>query len=314
MKKIIKIKFVDFWIGFNENDNFFINLFAKYFKIEFSNNPDYIIYSCFGFEHLKYSSYRIYYCGENLRVNWNACDFALSSDYINSKNYFRLPHWVLYYYGLMNQSKKQDCILEKKKGFCSFIVGNSNAKKRIDFFYKLSKYKKVDSGGSFMNNIGRIYFQKDKMEFVEQYKFTIAFENSSYPGYTTEKIFQSILGNSIPIYWGDPLVGNDFNVKRFINYHDFEHEDALIQKIIEIDSNENLYTKMMTESWFPNNKLPDCAKEENIIAFFEKIFSSYGQNKPVARTYKQKLYWLQVKWKIADFYLNKYLRYKNSFR
>ena len=38
---------------------------------------------------------------------------------------------------------------------------------------------------------------------------TIAFENSSFPGYTTEKIFEPMLEGSIPIYWGNPRVDED---------------------------------------------------------------------------------------------------------
>ena len=41
--------------------------------------------------------------------------------------------------------------------------------------------------------------------------FTIAFKNDSYPGYTTEKIYEPMYVNSLPIYSGNPLVYRDFN-------------------------------------------------------------------------------------------------------
>ena len=55
------------------------------------------------------------------------------------------------------------------------------------------------------------------MDFIKDYKFVISFENSSYPGYTTQKLIEPMLVNSSPIYWGNKSVGKDFNTKSFIN-------------------------------------------------------------------------------------------------
>ena len=71
----------------------------------------------------------------------------------------------------------------------------------------------------YLNNVGGPV--KNKIDFIMDHKFTIAFENSSYPGYTTEKIFEPMLVNSIPLYWGNPLVDRDFNTKSFLNFHDY---------------------------------------------------------------------------------------------
>jgi alpha(1,3/1,4) fucosyltransferase len=316
MKDIIRIDFIDFWPGFIKTDNYFFHLLSKQYTVEFSDNPDYIIYSCFGEEHVKYKCYRIFYCGENLRVNWNACDFAISSDYLQDERYYRLPHWILYGGGkdLIKKNIQPESVLQSKTGFCSFIVGNHLATKRIDFFNKLSVYRQVSSGGRFMNNTGRIYSQSDKMEFVQQYKFTIAFENSSFPGYSTEKIFQAMQGNSIPVYWGDPLVGKDFNTASFINYNDYGSDEAVIEKIKTIDQDDNLYYKMMLEPWYVNNELPAGVREENVLAFFNKIFSSFGRFTPVGKTPKRHFYFMQLKWQKADHILNQRLQYRKNFR
>jgi len=314
--QVIKIQFADFWPGFVHTDNFLFNFLSKHFSTELSDDPDILIYSCYGADHLKYNCYKIYYCGENLRANWNACDFALSSDYLEDERYYRLPHWIFYADPnlLIKRNFDANAVLKSKPGFCCFIVGNPKAKRRIDFFNKLSRYKQVDSGGSFMNNVGRVYTQQDKMLFVEKYKFTIAFENSSYPGYTTEKIYQAMLGNSIPIYWGDPLVNKDFNTSGFINFQDYGSDEAVIEKIIQIDSNDELYCKMMSEPWFVNNQLPHSVVEENLAAFFEKIFSSLGKFAPVSKGPKRRIYWMQRKWQNADHILNSYLKYRKNFR
>ena len=40
-----------------------------------------------------------------------------------------------------------------KTGFCNMVVSNPNAKKRIEFFHKLSQNKRVDSDGRHLYNI-----------------------------------------------------------------------------------------------------------------------------------------------------------------
>jgi hypothetical protein len=110
---------------------------------------------------------------------------------------------------------KNIAAFKSKQKFCCMVVSNAHAKERIRFFEQLSKYKKVDSGGRFLNNIGRSI--DEKMEFIKDYRFVISFENSSSPGYTTEKLIEPMLVNSVPIYWGDPEVGRYFNTKIFVN-------------------------------------------------------------------------------------------------
>jgi len=136
----------------------------------------------------------------------------------------------------------------------------------------LQKYKKVDSGGKLLNNIG--YLVDDKVAFLRQYKFTIAFENSCYPGYTTEKILHAFIADSIPIYWGNPLISRDFSPKSFINCHDYNSFDEVIERVIEVDTNNDLYIEYLTEPPFNGNRENEYVNEDNILRRFEHIFSN----------------------------------------
>ena len=314
MKAVIKINFADFWTHFDKQHNYFTDLLSKYFKVEIATDPDFLIYSCYGNEHLKYSCYRIFYNGENQRINWNACDFAFSFDYITDERHYRLPNWIWYNDPRLLLQPKPDIekMLDNKKGFCNMVVSNPHSSKRIDFFHKLSKYKKIDSGGRHLNNIGAPV--NDKLAFISQYTFTLSFENSSYPGYTTEKIFEPMIAASIPIYWGNPDVGKDFNTASFANWHQFGDDRQLIDFIIQLDSDDELYAKMWQASWYPGNQLPECVKEENIIAQFEKIFSQQGKIKPVAQSVKKYFYGLNRTQKRLDIFLNNRLKYRKGFR
>jgi len=315
MKQTIKINFADFWTHLNKTKNYFFNLLSEKYTVEISYNPDFLIYSCYGTEHLKYNCLKVFYNGENERINWNACDFAFGMDYIpNNPRYYRLPNWILYDKpgNLILPGPDAETILASKTGFCNMLVSNKHAKKRIDFFHKLSKYKKVDSGGRVLNNIGKPV--SDKLSFIKNYKFTLAFENSSYPGYTTEKLFEPMLVNSIPIYWGNPKVGLDFNTKSFLNSFDYKNEDAFINKIIELDNNDNLYLKMLQEPWFIDNKLPEFIKEKNVLNQFEIIVNSVGKINPVCTTYKKAFYHFSRLKKRIISKINTYIPIKSVFR
>ena len=42
----------------------------------------------------------------------------------------------------------------------------------------------------------------DKFKTLSKYNFAIAFENTDYPGYITEKIIHSMMAGTVPLYWG----------------------------------------------------------------------------------------------------------------
>lgn len=313
--KMVKINFADFWAHFDKQDNYFINLLRKRFNVEISDNPEFLIYSCYGEDHLKYNCHRIFYNGENEKVNWHACDFAFSFDYDqdNNNRHYRLPNWVLYGDpGLLTRKDlNPQQILKGKVGFCNMVVSNPHSEKRIRFFHKLSEYKKVDSGGRVLNNVGGPI--ANKREFIRKYKFSIAFENSSAKGYTTEKLFEPMLENSIPIYWGNPEVHRDFNTRSFINYHDFKNENEVIDRIIELDTNDALYLETLAQPWYKNNVMPDYLKEENILSQFDFIFSTATKRKPVAQT-QNILYSFNRFIRKIDYKLNGLLQYRKPFR
>ncbi len=265
-KRHIKLLFLNFWPGFLQTDNYFFNLLKEEFNIEISSDPDYLFYSVFGNDHLKYKCKKIFYTGENLLPNFNECDYAFSFEPTEGNNY-RLPHYLLYdgYYELVNKSVNNLLINRK---FCNFVVSNSACKERNDFFLKLSKYKKIDSAGRHLNNLGYL--------FQSEYKFSIVYENNAYrkeySTYITEKPFEAMVSNSIPIYRGGSKINEDFNTKSFINYHDFKNDNEMIDYIIYLDKNDDKYLEILKQPWFVNNTIPENMKLENIKTFLFKIF------------------------------------------
>jgi len=264
------------WATFDPVDNYFYRLLSKRYAIELTEQPDFLIHSWsqFGSRYQQYSCVRIYYTGENERPDFTACDYAFSFDHLDDPRHYRLPLYVLYFDvgELVKTEFDPRVVLAEKTSFCNFIYSNPRCLKRNRFFQKLSKYKRVDSGGRFLNNIGGPV--QDKAAFMRRYKFTIAFENQSAAGYTTEKLVEPMRVNSIPIYWGNPLVHLDFNARSFLNYHDAGSDEALIERIIEVDRDDDLYFDYLRQPWLHGNQAPAALSDESVLDRFEEIFAA----------------------------------------
>lgn len=302
--EVIKINFSFFWPGFDKQNNWFTYFLSKKYIVEISDEPElYFFTHSYNGQHefLKYKCCRVFLGWENARANWNICDYVLDSDYIlNNPRHFRFPLWCsINSHELIKSSSFSSSI--KKSKFCCIVVSNPHAKERIAFFKKLSAYKKVDSGGRFMNNIGQPV--KDKLEFIKDYKFVISFENSSYPGYTTEKLVEPMRVGSIPIYWGDELVGKDFNTNSFINVNDFNSYDEVIEKIIELDNDDEKYYQMLQEPWLINNKMPDELSTQNFTDFFDFVVKDSKSKTPVGKSFLKNLGFLLNNKKINGIFM-----------
>ena len=268
MKKPLKLGFTD---TNTQIATFFANVLSSQYEITIDHeNPDYLIFgdTNFGTNNLKYDFNKvtkIFYTGENQRPWDYQCHYAISFDHIENENFYRMPLYVIYDWH--NRMKNEtswftyrryisDLDADKKQKFCSFVVRNPNCQRRNDFFHKLSsEYKNVDSGGPLFNNIGYVLeygdaAMKAKNKWLQDYKFNICFENSSYPGYATEKLYEAYIGGTIPIYWGSPTIEVDFNPKAFLNWYDYGSDDALIEAIIELDNNPQKYKEMYMQPLF----------------------------------------------------------------
>jgi hypothetical protein len=269
----IRIAFTDFWHS-NARDavrreNPIYRLLSTAFDLELSDKPDFLIYSCFGNTYLKHDCTRIFYTGENLRPDFQECDYAFSFDFPTDERNYRLPLYRFYaYFDRLMQRQVHPEPAQRK--FCNFVYSNASAGERLRFLDLLNGYREVDCGGKLRNNIGgRV---GDKLEFLGNYKFTIAFENSSFPGYTTEKILDPLVAGSVPIYWGNPEVARDFNPACMINCHDFEDFESVVRHVAELDQDDATYQRLLEAPVFEDDRIPDYLSEESILSRFRTIF------------------------------------------
>ena len=278
-KKKIRIDFAGFWPDFKKDDNYFYNRLKLYYDPEICDDPDYVFCSGFSDEHFKYMDcVKIFFTGENIMPDFNLFDYALGFHYIDFEDrYLRLPLYALYdkekiiIPALKKHTHDDEYYLSKKK-FCNRVVSNPfGAGERDEMFDKLSAYKQVDSGGRYRNNVGGPV--DDKIAFERDYKFTLAFENSSMSGYTTEKILEAFAGDTIPVYFGSPRIKEEFNPGSFIDASSYASFDEVVEEIKKIDNDDELYLKMMkAPAVLPESQSKPVLEDDYIDAFLKNIF------------------------------------------
>lgn len=272
---MVRVDFADFWPHLDRHDNWFTRTLATRFDVVVTDEPDLLFYSCYGTDHRRARCTRVLVSWENRGWGFSDCDWAFTSDVTPAARHYRLPLWVAHLERPFRQPVIDPrCVLRAKEGFASIVVSNPSGTTRNRIHHTLAAHRPVASGGRFANNVGGPV--GDKLAFVGRYKFNIAFENSSFPGYTTEKLLDALRANTVPIYWGNPLVGQDFNSKRFVNYHDFASEEQFVRRVVELDQDDEAYCEMLAEPWFPAGVLPQCADVDRFLDRVQEIIDWQG--------------------------------------
>jgi hypothetical protein len=309
----IRINFARFWPGAAEEliDTLLPDL-QPYYDFTVSASPQIVLYGPYPGTLPPGRYVKVFIGCENVRPIMSECDWAFGVEHevsVGHPRYMRIARWGDDTH-LVQRRRNWTAVLRNKTRFCAFIY-RQEVYYREAFFRALSRYKQVDAPGQSMNNmpsIDPVPGQVDwgaKISFLKDYKFVVAFENSSRPGYNTEKLTHAIEADCVPIYWGDPEIGRSFNTARVINAHDYlpkprqllprlpyrPHSlnstgypglpgrvarrsnrimadveqrlwtwrgfDRLIERVIEVDRDDDLYLRHLREPFLLANRLPD---------------------------------------------------------
>lgn len=259
---------------------------------------------------IKYNNSRIiYYTGEPFlswsgEIDKNKIHKALTFFHFEDDFFERVPLILLYNYEYYKNGYIDDYefLLKKREKknnvptkFCSFVArsGGYPSCPRQHFYDRLSSYKKINSHGTLLNNspiipMGdtlKFHNSLFKVQCISEYKFNICFENShgctkspvdhtyvSESGLLSEKIYEALISDSIPIYWGNKNISNDLNPNCFINYYDYNDFDSMIEKIIEIDNDDSLFLDYVNQDYVVD-KERSIFKKEYIIDLMKKVCS-----------------------------------------
>lgn len=296
----ITVDFTDFGHAQPKTDYYFFKLLRERFPVRITDDPDFLIYSHNTNVHRLYTCKKIFWTSEVYAPDWNECDYAMTHHLLADPRHLRLPLYAQWVQpeALIKKAGEEEQWFPQKTKFCCFFSSYLNRKTahRAEFFHLLSRHKRVDAGGKALNNVGyEVPFDpRAKLDFVTPYKFYMAFENESVPGYTTEKIAEAMSARCVPIYWGNPRVVEDFNPKSFINGNDFPSLEALAARVAEVDRNDALYRQYLREPFFHNNRPNEYFSRERLLDFFGRIFAD--STPPLAARQKRWFgRWLLVK-------------------
>ena len=149
-------------------------------------------------------------------------------------------------------------LINENRKYCCFI-NNNQIYDRLKLFLLAHKHGAVDSYGKLYNNTENGLpvrgSELSKLEILDHYWLTIAFENSFYPGYNTEKIIHPYSRGCLPFYNGG-LDQTIFNAKSMFYLKDYDsYGDMIDDAYLTVTTREHLHEKL-SQPLFIGNKIP----------------------------------------------------------
>lgn len=125
-------------------------------------------------------------------------------------------------------------IYEKNKFLCTII---SHKKQTIGHNLRheiISKINNIDVFGNAYKPINK------KIDVLKDYKFNIVVENQKMDFLFTEKLIDSFVTGTIPIYWGCPSIHKFFDVNGILEFNSIEE----LKEIVSSINDEFYYSKI----------------------------------------------------------------------
>lgn len=197
------------------------------------------------------------------------------------------PFWITVYdesIKLWKRSVKNKYrnILDKNK-FCIFCSSHEiyyDSKVRINLVNELNNYKTVSCCGKALHNTGKFYLPFDdekSQDYCKDHKFYISFENAKSFNdvkYITEKLLFGWRYSCVPLYWGDNRDLKYFNKEAFVDLSNC-NQDEMIQKIIELDNDNDKAQYILNQYLFADKKINyKEIFDEQLVKFVENIIGN----------------------------------------
>lgn len=301
------IAFIDFWRGLPTDS--MLHRAVRQLGVPLVIDPadaSCVIHSDFGNAHRGFSGRRIHFSGENILPDFESCDGAITSANTSDERHYRLPYWAFACTDpaalLTSRDRRADDAMAVQQGFCSFVASNPRAPERNRFFRLLHRRKAVASAGRVFNTLGHCV--RDKHEFLRAHRFTICFENTSSPGYTTEKLVDAFVARTIPIYWGNPEVALEFNPAAMVHAQRFPDLEALATAVLELDADPARRQHMLEQPVFTGNALPPVCSVDRLAEALDRMLAMPLAPRPLkavskrlrAHCYRSPLHQTAVSW------------------
>ena len=240
----IHIACTNFWPTFSLENGLIKHLLDLAFDYDWEattdqKDADLILKSVFPHQASRYPEKSICLIWENIRPDYRGYRFSISHDFddYGGRN-VRCPVW----YSQIKWS--EDMVIpspsgggahnheplvplstllaprtvpyKKRSKFCAIVASNPE-NFRIRAAEALSEIEPVNAYGP----IAGAPDPRSKFEILDDYVFSLCFENSIFPGYYTEKALHAWVAGTIPLYFSDDKFVEDFNGDAIINRSDF---------------------------------------------------------------------------------------------
>ncbi len=232
--------------------------------------------SCYGKrEEVQYRSDRlnVFWTGENLfdsAKQWygqyddhlvEEVDLALGFDSISHTKYLRFPIWIQYLTKGRHTDKGLALLqsLEKQHDpnrpiFCSLVARHDNRGSGQGLRIKCADAietvgYKVNFEGKLNNNsqILQSGYNNKLGAYLKDCRFNICLENSQGPGYTTEKLWNSLRAGAVPIYWGESTPEAEILSQDCFLTYDPQNPEHLIENVRKLETSEQLRSNFINQ-------------------------------------------------------------------
>jgi hypothetical protein len=260
---------MNFWPGFSLDSGLIGWLFKRavgnFSATSDEKSADVVITSVYGKARPKFPEKTICLIWENARPNYSLYRYSLSSDFDTylGRN-CRLPVWYqgLAWPGMERERRPPNernhgleplidmeslyrpraSVSMDRESFCCFVAGNHELH-RLHAVEALSQVGRVEVFG----NVGNRPLRASKFDLLKQFRFNICFENSTYPGYYTEKLVHAWVGGCVPLYFADPWCRREFNSRAFINRTEFTTLDDFAKHVATIEASKQAQVDIASE-------------------------------------------------------------------
>jgi hypothetical protein len=117
-----------------------------------------------------------------------------------------------------------------------------------------------------------------KVDVYPKFRFALCYENSMDPGYITEKVFDCMRSDCVPIYLGAPNINDYIPANTFIDRRQFSSDEQLADFILNIDENKYENYRESISIYLSSDQFSSflCTSlAETII----KVIEKYSENK-----------------------------------
>lgn len=155
-----------------------------------------------------------------------------------------------------------------KSKLVSFVYSDKVRLPGHKFRHELAMNKEVSSRvDMFGSGMGRLL--TDKKESLDDYMFQVVIENCKHPDYVSEKFFDCLKTNTLPVYWGaeESLKKMGFDPEGYLSFDSLDELNQIISEKI----NKTFYQESLLAVNNNKERLIELRKEKNIEMMISPI-------------------------------------------